>query len=637
MPENWFSKNAIPAASAAQPPAPPKARDDGWFAKHDLILPVRPPLPTETPLRGAELGKQLASTIPIAGAIVGSAAGPVGTAIGAGAGRALQISAETLLDPAEQQKRAGLAGAAQTLRDVATTGAVQGAMDAGVGLLAKGGGWLGKRYLNRYIRPGSEKARAAASVMGTKLTAYEKVGVPITRSEIASHNVSKAMQKSLDELGQPVGMIKSGEKVADAIETADANFERIFHTDYQALDQAAEVAAGPPVKLALAELPSELKAARRLRLVGETSKPAPSGRVSADMIRDTFARSTPSTQASLRQEAPFSQAPGAFANDVERDIANLSDLKFNEAQALRSDWLRKGREAGTSEAGMTANRGALAIDRAMDAAAKKISPEFHKQWRELNQGYKEGRQLFDSTFMANALKRDPEALINAVGNNQPSKALRIREALQKYGGQQGDEALGAFQRSYAEKLVADPSKLPQLMDKAGNETLEAVFGGRLQGQATLKNLHQASDVMRQVVASDTSKQLSLHMSEGFRAGVNTYFRVPKELLDKAGSWVFVKIMENPTASKIFIDGMVAAPQSFATYIANTERAVALATKGGRLVHDTPFMSTLDRVFSLGGNIQEYQGPGEPVRKQPLAPAPTPTPMPTPTPSPYAAQ
>lgn len=582
-----------------------------------------------TPLQAA---KEATSALPVIGGVIGSFAQPgAGTALGAIGGKGLQIGIDSLLDPAEADRRAGLKGAVRTYVDLAKEGLVQGAFDYGGQLLAKGGSKILRAYTARYGREASVAARQAAASRGIPLEALEKVGPKITREEIIRQNVTKAINSTLDDIstvraGQPLAQSRNA---ADVFELADENFHQVFSNEYSALDDLAKDA-------------------------GEA------GKVSGQTIKDTFRSLTPASEKQLAKKVPGTMAPRGFAGATKSDIQGLvtrrtkvlqeatpetfpagtsddwkdfireappqvqeaagyqpamdaivqtkrikTNLTFEEAQIWRSKMLQKAREEGTEEATRAANRASMAIDAAMAQTAKRVGIE--QEWRALNEGFKEGAQLFDTTFTKNQLKVNPELILDTLKNGRPSQALRVRDALLKYGGKDGELAFAGLQRGFAERLTADPMKLSKALADAGDETLNAVFSTP-QGKETLKNLKDIAAIIDQVKIS-TPSTLGGNLHESFRSGLGLYLKLPFDKLDQGMAWAFTKIAENPTATKVFLNGLRDKSVSAGRLLTNAERALSLVVKGARIAKpNNPYLTPLDRALSFGN------APGSPQQE-----------------------
>jgi len=546
--------------------------------------------------------KEAASALPIVGGAIGSVAGPAGTALGAMSGKGYQIAIESMIDPATAEKYSGLNGALRSYTDMALEGMIQGGFHAGTEQAAKAGSWLLGKYAARYARPESFLARKAAQEAGIPLGALEKVGPPITRKEIVETNVTKVLQKSLNDLAPESGALNATQNVADAFQTADANFHAMFSKEYSALDDIA-------------------------RAKGEA------GLVSGQTIKSEFEKLIPQAEKELAKKVPETMGAKGFAAGTAKDIEALAkssklnikignqtilwdtappalkaqlaaeggkpsvSLSFEEAQLWRSRMLEKAREEGTSEAVAAAKRGSQAIDAAMEETAKNVG--IYPQWRELNTAFGDAAQLFDTTFTKAQLKVNPELILDTIKAGRPSQVLRIRDALMKFGGPDGRNAYASLQRGYSERLMSDVTALPSSLDNVGKETLDALYGGTAQGMTMLRNMEKMADVIRQVEKSQPAAYWA-NLHQGANAGIGFYLHLPIQKLDQGAAWAYTKIAESPIATSILINGLQQAPHSFARFMTNVERALAVATKASRVIDgNNPYTTNLDRVLSFG--------------------------------------
>ena len=495
--------------------------------------------------------------------MVGSAAGPAGTALGAFGGKLLKNDLDQLIEQKAMPPGKSIGNAAAFAGENL-------ALDVGLGVVSKAISVLPASYLKRYSSVGSTAARDAAATEGVHLTPIEKVGSTPTRQEIVADRVTEALRASADALGRQRTITQSGTSVVNALGHAEDTYELSFAKEYQSLN-----------KLAM-QHPTR-------------------GRINSDTVIAEFEKSIPQAEKKAAVAAP-STAPPGLAQQIMADIRDLPNTDFETTQVIRSKWLKMARESGKAEDAAVAAKASHAIDVGQSEAAKKIGGKFYETWRNLNAGYKDGKELFDSTFITSAMKKDPDALVNSIGNNQPTKVMRIQKALQEYGGRHGDLAYKAFQRSLAEKVAADPAKITSKLDAMGEDTVNAAFGSTPEGKKILGNLKNYGAIMDQVSAAGRGPTLQVSVRESLLSGSGLFLRGATQLADKAGAYVFVKIAENPAASKLFIDGLTRAPYDFGRGMANIGRAAAMAVK----TKQGFFPSSGDREF--GGNAPDAAQP-----------------------------
>ncbi len=521
-----------------------------------------------TASRRRDIAREATSALPVAGAIIGSVAGPGGTIAGGAAGKSWQNAFNQIFG-LEPKKSAGA-----LIVEPVVEGVKQGVMDVAARAALSPFEIIGSKYAARYARPAQVEARAAAASTGQKLTGLEAVGPKITREEVVQKNLTDALAKTTAQLGQKTGAQQAGKQAVDAMEVAEQNFEDVFSRDYNALNAAA-------------------KKGGRNALV-DTSL--------AQKQFDQFL----STSSKVRAAAPKSAAYQGVADAIKQDMESLPNLDFATAQGLRSKWLKIGREAGNTDAIVVSKKAAEALDTAMEKTANGIGGKFYSDWRALNEGYKQGRELFNSTYIEGLAKRDPEALVNSIHDGNVTKAEQVRDSLLKYGGQQGSAAYETFQRAFADKLFSsgDVFQLGNELKKAGPEVLNTVFGTTPKSQAVLQGMRDVSVAADAVARTETGKGINLTVRHIGSGVLHSVFRMTGALADRASATLMVKTMENPLSRKLFIDGLLKSPAKFASGVADMERAMTLAVKGLRVRdmskgQDTEGQKAVDTTLSLG--------------------------------------
>lgn len=508
------------------------------------------------------------SALPAAGAIIGSAAGPAGTIAGGAAGKSWQNAFNQIFG-LEPKKSPGA-----LIVEPMVEGVKQGAMDIAARAALSPFEIIGNKYVARYSRPAQVEARAAAERAGQPLTGMEAVGPKITRQEVVQKNLTDALAKTTAQLGQKSTMQEAGKVAGDAMEVAEKNFEDVFGRDYTALNAQAK------------------KAGKNVLV--DTSV--------AQKEFNTFLK----TSSKVRAAAPKSAAYQGVADAIMQDMGSLPNLDFATAQALRSKWLKIGREAGNTDAVIVSKKAAEALDTAMENTAKGIGGSFYSDWRSLNEGYKQGRELFNSTYITGLAKRDPEALVASIKGGNVTKAEQVRDSLLKYGGAQGQGAWQTVQRAYADHLFADGDifKLGQELKNAGPEVLNTIYGTSLKSASTLQGMKDVATAADAVARTETGKGINLTVRHIGSGVLHSVFRLTGALADRAASTLMVKTIENPVSRKIFIDGLLKSPAKFASGVADMERAMSIAVKGMRVRDmskgkDSEGMAGLDQVLSLG--------------------------------------
>lgn len=105
-------------------------------------------------------------------------------------------------------------------------------------------------------------------------------------------------------------------------------------------------------------------------------------------------------------------------------------VSWEEAQRLRSALLAVGRDSKGLIKGApvaTAKELSPLVDRAMENAARDISPDVLDLWREANKFWKKGRKVFDSTLARSIVEKDPEVIFRlTVNKNKPGTIRKLK-------------------------------------------------------------------------------------------------------------------------------------------------------------------------------------------------------------------
>ena len=206
------------------------------------------------------------------------------------------------------------------------------------------------------------------------------------------------------------------------------------------------------------------------------------------------------------------------------DPKNLGDqISFKAAQALRSEWLEKGRVFGNKigESFSLADKAATEqltkyMDNAMTGAAAKIGGDFHTEFRAANKYWKTGKEKMANDIIAGIMNQNPErvgAKIFATGNvtdiRQARKALKYAAHFTK--GTEGaidfNRTWKQMQQGYLNDLLGGARKTSttQLTEGAAQQAGTDIASTQLR-ISDLKKLFTDPKVSRTFEAAFTKEQ-----------------------------------------------------------------------------------------------------------------------------------
>jgi hypothetical protein len=188
-------------------------------------------------------------------------------------------------------------------------------------------------------------------------------------------------------------------------------------------------------------------------------------------------------------------------NNRVRDFGVDNVIPFKLAHEIRSEFLGIGRQ---SQALIAAKAPALGkefsgiVDDAMEAAAKKAGGEVEVMWRNADNFWRKGKEVFNSGIIKALTRREPQSVFNAIRRAEPRDIRRVRKAI-------NDEDL--WQSVKGEFLI-------DLLTKSENAAEELVATGLLR---RLRNI--GGDRLKEIMSvpeMDRLKQLgnSLRIAQG---------------------------------------------------------------------------------------------------------------------------
>lgn len=284
-------------------------------------------------------------------------------------------------------------------------------------------------------------------------------------------------------------------------------------------------------------------------------------------------------------------------NLLDTIINDVDDVvSFETAQDVRSgllDILRKGESKLTPDpkAVGIVKRITPRIDKAMQTAAKDISPEAEQMWRKANNFWKQGKSTFHNKMVKKLMRTlpdNPEVVSKSVFRPNATKSiLRVRRAA-------GEKAFREIKASWIEQLAreaatVDPSAVAGIGETAGNKMLRKFNGlgqSALDAAFTKKEqgaIRDSARLLGIVQARTGGHSGALRFVQGSAlAGIVASPFVPNETASRSigitggvillGPAVLGRLMTNPTFAKLLSEGLKA-PVGTQQSIALTARLV----------------------------------------------------------------
>ena len=254
-------------------------------------------------------------------------------------------------------------------------------------------------------------------------------------------------------------------------------------------------------------------------------------------------------------------------------------VSFETAQDIRSgllDILRKGESKLTPDpkAVGIVKRLTPQVDRAMETAARGISPQAEQLWRKANTFYKQGKSTFQNKMIKKLMRTlpdNPEVVSKSVFRPNATKSiLRVRRAA---GQKAFEEIKGAWiEQLVRESATIDPSAIAGIGETAGNKMLRKFNGlGQTALDAAFTKVEQqsvrdAARILGIVQARTGGHSGALRFVQGSAlAGIIASPFVPNETASRSigitggvillGPAVLGKLMVKPTFAKLLSEGL----------------------------------------------------------------------------------
>lgn len=253
-------------------------------------------------------------------------------------------------------------------------------------------------------------------------------------------------------------------------------------------------------------------------------------------------------------------------------ITNLPDnMKFSDAIELRSRLLKEGWQVESRDvARAMSSKATSTIDKAMEEAATKLSPDAHSAWREANAFYRKGKDTFDNEFMRGLVRKgkdQPELVGKSLFQNgeitqikkakdvlgsdvrtwQNMKAGWLDDVITKATKEDGSVAWSSFFGS---------------IKNMGNETLHAIFSPK--ELMMIRQFDKALSTTQKLGSAGGGSILIQLMQAGplaalAGAGATSYTKDPEYLVGGLtillGPRVFANMFVNPKYHSLFMKGL----------------------------------------------------------------------------------
>ena len=418
---------------------------------------------------------------------IGELAGPPGAGIGGVMGKGVEftqaaIRGEPTPDVIPMLKQMGAEGLKQFL------------FSKGARLLFKGtkGGVFKKQ-----LEPGAEEA----------LKVVERGGESITTARVTRQNFADNAEAILDTAFGSRGIMmkhagrvenilddaievvrtnmspgEAGQFYADALEHNETWLRKLAQKTFDRSDELMGIGTREKIIVDIVESP----------ILGPTGRPF-AKEVTKKVIEVTGA---PVKTQGLKRFATEGSAKvsgiEAFASEsvtLKKILALGDTITFGQAQRLRTAFMDEVRDVlspGIAE-GMI-KQFSKTIDRAMEQAAKKVSPEARTMWRAANELWKQKSEIFGTKFMRRLFKQDlPEQVYKSiVAGRNPTLIDRIRRA--------APQAISKLKNAGIEDVISNSPATDQI-GISGNSLMRKLVRGadgrywkKLLGKETHDNL-----------------------------------------------------------------------------------------------------------------------------------------------------
>lgn len=544
------------------------------------VGPVKRPFETFGIKRGPQsmarpsgsLARDITGTLPYiggaAGAAAGSYAGPGGMIAGAAAGGAIGedarqitnsvLNIETEEDPKRWDERTASA---------LTRAAEQAVYEAGGQFIGKLGVWAGFPGGQAMKNAENQMVKAFGQRQGLKLTSGEITGtaLPSTLQAVgeygrAGREVTKPIKVAnyekladfvnhqLDQFSVVRSNTVAGEKAVDVFRVARKNFRDFIGGEYAAVNQGA-----PDAKVSLKGISNEISKGDVFKGLREEFP---------ELFPSSGARkSVMAAGAPVREEIPASTILDASGKPMREATVKETEreVSFADAHQLRSRALEIARESKDKDALRAANAFSKAVDQRMSLEAQ--SAGVYDAWRNANDLFRKGTELFESTTLRKLSRLDPEMVAASIKPKEITKINRLKDVLVEKGKDQG--AWDAVRRHMVNEWFfkdGDFSLLEARITQVTPEVRAAVFDDAT-GKAVWKNLNEMAVTARRMGKSLNplgTPEGHLSMGEHFRSvsaaadlALQNYKGVSLRLAELMAPAAFAKIAYSDAATKYF--------------------------------------------------------------------------------------
>lgn len=306
-------------------------------------------------------------------------------------------------------------------------------------------------------------------------------------------------------------------------------------------------------------------------------------------------------------------------------ITAVKRLSPDEALALRSKLSEKSWQytrQGDRQAARIVSEMEKVVDESLTRQLGNVVPQFKTELQEAKQFYREGADLFHDAVIADLANRDMQRVVEGIGLDQTAKINDLKRAFTTYG--KGEEGWQAFRAHYTNEIIRkagdDPAKMKAILDEINPSALEAVYGGGsvrgMEALKTMRELSTAAERVNKLSGDGNSKMLSsLAMFMWGAAGGHAALTTAGAA-GILGPPIMSRIINNPKAARLYIQGWTQAPKNMGVGMMNMTRAIDLAITA----------KEANRLFNLADQAQQQANgaganPGAPVGSGPAQTVP----------------
>lgn len=281
----------------------------------------------------------------------------------------------------------------------------------------------------------------------------------------------------------------------------------------------------------------------------------------------------------------ISDAATEIKTPTGQTITAVKRLSPDEALALRSKLSEKAWQytrQGDRQAARIVSDMEKVVDESLTRQLGNVVPQFKEELGKAKAFYRDGADLFHDAVIADLANRDMQRVVEGIGLDQTAKITDLKRAFTTYG--KGEEGWQAFRAHYTNEIIRkagdDPAKMKSIIDGINPTALDAVYGGGsvrgAQALKTMRELATAADRVNKITGDGNAKMLtSLSMLMWGAAGSHPALATAGAA-GILGPPIMSRIINNPKAAKLYIQGWTQAPKNMGVGMTNMVRAIDLA-------------------------------------------------------------